>query len=175
VDETPVSLYAAKYFTDIFGDSPDVGVTLLWVSSGTDPDYFETTEEAREHERELQEKGETLLGRVKGILSGGGVDEGRIHLRVVAAEKKGKTSDKILEELETGEYDTIIIGKHPLTRSQEFLFGSAAVRLVREAPINVLSVKGAMEDNGIETNDSEVSEEKIWGAGGAQEKGNGLN
>jgi len=141
VDDSQVSLYAAKYFADIFGEASDVAVTLLWVSSGTDPDYFETSEEASDYEKTLREKGGTLLGQVKETLSNGGVADDRIRLRMTGADKKEKVSDKILAELKTGEYDTVIVGKHHLTRSQEFLFGSVSVRMVREAGANVLTVK----------------------------------
>jgi nucleotide-binding universal stress UspA family protein len=146
VEESPASLYAAKYFADIFGNSPDIGVTLFWVSSGTDPDYFETTEKASDYERELLQKGETLLGQVKDILVRGGIDEDRIQLKVVAAGRKAKISDKILEHLKEGNYGTIVVGKHGLSKSQEFLFGSVAINLVRQAPINVLTVKGLVRE-----------------------------
>jgi hypothetical protein len=49
VEESPASLYAAKYFADIFGNVPDMGVTLLWVVTEADPDYFETPEKASEY------------------------------------------------------------------------------------------------------------------------------
>ncbi len=119
-----------------------MGVTLLWVASGTDPDYFETPEKASNYEKELHEKGETLLDQVKEILLRGGIDESRIRLKAIQAGKKTKISDKILEHLKERSYDTIVVGKHRLTMSQEFLFGSVAVSLVRQAPINVLTVKG---------------------------------
>lgn len=50
-----------------------------------------------------------------------------------------------MDELTKEEYDTVIVGKHRLSRSQEFLFGSVAVSLVREAPVNVLTIKAPGE------------------------------
>lgn len=114
-----VSSPESRWGNLFFGETSDVAVTLLWVSSGTDPDYFETSEEASDYEKALREKGGTFLGQVKETLSSGGVSEDRIRLRMTDAHKKEKVSDKIIEELETGEYGTIIIGKHPLTRSEE--------------------------------------------------------
>lgn len=141
VEDSPVSLYAAHYFADVFGDVPELGVTLLWVSSGADPDYFETLQEAEDYEKALNARGKTLLEEVKGILVQGGIEEARIGLRVVGAGKKVKLSDKIIEVVEKGDYDTIVLGKHRLSKSQEFLFGSVAVRLVREGWTNVLAVR----------------------------------
>jgi len=52
-----------------------------------------------------------------------------------------KATEVILKELKDNNYAGIIIGKHPMTRAQEFLFGSTTVTLVREAPVNIISVK----------------------------------
>ena len=143
VEDSQSSLYAAKYFADFFGREPDVGVTLLWVSTGSDPDYFETSEAASVYEKELLDKGETLLQQVEKILVDGGVDTDRIQIKVLTAKRNNKISDVILNHLEQEDYGTIVVGKDPLSKSQEFLFGSVAVNLVRNASINVLTVKGS--------------------------------
>lgn len=145
VEESPASLYAAKYVADIFGNMRDFGVTALWVSSSTDSERFKLTEDFNELDREHHQKGENLLDQVKEILIGGGIDESRIELRMLAREKNKKISDRILEQITGGDFDTIVVGKHQLTKSQEFLFGSVAVNLVRKASINVLTVKAPDE------------------------------
>lgn len=145
IEDSPASLHASKYVADIFGETSDLGVTLLWINAGTDPDYFESTEEASDYQKAMDEKGRHLLTRAKEILTLGGIGEDRIRLKKVGVGKKTRISDRILQELESGEFDTIVLGKHRLSRSQEFLFGSPAVRLVRESGINVIAVKGPEE------------------------------
>lgn len=141
VDESPTSLYAAKYMADIFGSTHDFGVSVLWVSSGADSDRVNSNEDISGQDREPQKKVENLLSQVKEILIRGGIDESRIDLRMVTKEKNIKISDRILEQITGGDFDTIVVGKRQLTKSQEFLFGSVAVNLVRKAPINILTVK----------------------------------
>lgn len=80
-----MSLYAAKYFANIFGEASD-------------------------YEKALREKSGTLLAQVKETLSNVGVAENRIRLRMTGASKKDKIFDKILVELKTGGYDTVIVG-----------------------------------------------------------------
>ena len=145
VEESPASLYAAKYLADVFGSVPDVGVTAFWVSSGVDPDYFKTSEEFTAYSQELHKNGESLLGRVKDILVQGGFDEGRIELKTLATDKNKRISDKLIEQIQGGDYNTIVVGNRHLTKSQEFLFGSVAINLVRKAPVNVLTVKASEE------------------------------
>lgn len=141
VEDSPVSLYAAKYFADVFGSAPDVNVTLLWVSTGIDPDFFATQKESSEVEMAVGQKGQALLTQVKQILMDGGIPEERIALKTEREDKKSKISDKILQEVDEGKYGTIVVGSHNLSRQQEFLFGSTAVNLVRSSPANVLTVK----------------------------------
>jgi nucleotide-binding universal stress UspA family protein len=145
VEDSPVSLYAAKYFADLFGASPDVNVTIFWVSTGIDPDFFATQEESSEAEKAVGQKGQALLTQVKQILMNGGIPEERIVLKTEKEDKKSKVSDKILQEVDRGEYGTIVVGSHNLNRQQEFLFGSTAVNLVRRSPANVLTVKAPEE------------------------------
>ena len=145
VEESPSSLYAAKYLADVFGSVPDVGVTAFWVSSGVDPDYFKTSEELTAYKQEHHKNGESLLGRVKDILVQGGFDEGRIELKTLATDKNKRISDELMEQIKVGDFNTIVVGNHHLTKSQEFLFGSVAINLVRKAPVNVLTVKAPEE------------------------------
>lgn len=146
VEESQSTLYAAKYFADMFGNASDVGVTLFWVSSAANRDYSETSQKTPEDDKELLRKGETLLNRVKDILISGGIDENRIRIKTLAGAKNKKISEKILEHLREGNYDTIVVGKHNMTKAQEFVFGSVAVNLVRKSPINVLTVKAPDEE-----------------------------
>jgi nucleotide-binding universal stress UspA family protein len=141
VDGTPFSLYAANYFARIFGKAPDVGVTLMWVFTRQDTDFFESSEAASSYNREEYRTGERILEQAKEVLIGGGIAERNIQVKVSAADKKSRASDKILEEVRKGAYDTIVVGKHPGTKAQEFLFGSTTINLVRGAPISVIAVK----------------------------------
>jgi len=62
----------------------------LWISSGIDPDYFQTNQEAEAQEKALTRKGTSLLNQAKDILLHGGIAEERIRLKAIAAEKGPK-------------------------------------------------------------------------------------
>jgi nucleotide-binding universal stress UspA family protein len=146
VDGTSASLYAANYFADMFGTLQDVKATLLWISPEEDPDYFTSPEDATAHGEDTRKRGKTYLNQAKEILLRGGIAESNIKLKSLKKDKGSKTSDMIQEELEKSNYDTVVLGKHHLTKPQEFLFGSVTMSLVREASVNVMSIK-APEDN----------------------------
>lgn len=151
IDGTPTSLYAANYLAGTFGRIPDMGVTLLWVlAAGQEADFFESPEEASSYSREQYQKTEEILKHTKEILLKGGISENNIRVQRLSVDKKTRISDKLLEEARNGHFDTIVIGKHPKTRSQEFLFGSTAVALVRDTLVNIITVK-APEEGGRET------------------------
>ncbi len=152
IDGTPACLYAANYFAQVFGKVQGIGVTLLWIFKGQDTDFFETLEELQKVDKEAYLKGEGILNQAKEIIVQGGVHEGDISIKKAIADKKTGLSDKLMEELKNGGYDTIVLAKRPKTKSQEFIFGSATVKMVRDAAVHVLAVK--VPDNAVagETN-----------------------
>jgi nucleotide-binding universal stress UspA family protein len=141
IDGSPACLYAANYFAQVFGKVQGIGVTLLWIFKGQDTDFFETLEELQKVDKEAYLKGEEILNQARGIIVQGGVNEGDISIKKAIADKKTGLSDKLMEELKNGGYDTIVLAKRPKTKSQEFIFGSTTVKMVRDAAVHVLAVK----------------------------------
>jgi nucleotide-binding universal stress UspA family protein len=72
------------------------------------------------------------LERAYEILKQGGFDDSRITTRF-ANTQNARVSDVILNEQRSGGYSAIVVGKHHLSRAEEFLFGNVAVRLARQA------------------------------------------
>lgn len=141
IDDTAASLYATDYFATTLGQLPDTEITLLNVIAKGDIDAFESAQEALLHDSDQYWHGTVALAKAKEILIENGVPEPNIQQRSVARDGGTKTTDVILKELGENNYDGIIIGKHPMTKPQEFLFGSTTITLVREAPVNIISVK----------------------------------
>ena len=52
----------------------------------------------------------------------------------------GEPASKLIEELEKGEYDLVVLGTHGRTGLSRFLLGSIAEKLVRYSPVPVLTV-----------------------------------
>jgi nucleotide-binding universal stress UspA family protein len=80
------------------------------------------------------------------LLLESGLQEANISCRFVRHENT-RVSDMLLAEQESGGYSAIIVGRHRLTRAEEFLFGSVAIRLARQAncPVWVIGGMSASE------------------------------
>ncbi len=145
VDETPASLLAAHYVAKVFTAHRGQRITLLWISTRKDDEFFPDSDAAKEPEEVHQAGAEESLNRVKQILLDAGILPEFIQAKSYTVQKRSRISDRILQELEEDGYHTIILGKHRLTKPEEFLFGSKAVRLVREAGVNVLAANTPLD------------------------------
>ena len=145
VDQHAQGLYAAKYFADVMDGLGGVKVTLVWVSEEKDPDNAPGPEEAETRQAEAQEGGRRALDQARSILLAGGLAPENVETKVLVADKRTRVSDVLLQEISDGGYHTVVLGKRELTKAQEFLFGSVSVRLLREAPVNVLAIKRPVE------------------------------
>jgi nucleotide-binding universal stress UspA family protein len=139
VDGSVVSQQAAGYAGALFGMGPEVSITLLFATSAPKPDLFANSKALADEASRAAVASENALQRAAAILREHGVPKASLSARVVAAEG-ARLSDVILREQRDGHHDVIVVGKHRLTRAQEFLFGNVAVRLAREAPCPVLVV-----------------------------------
>lgn len=66
----------------------------------------------------------------KEILLKGGAKEGNIQIKIADCDSEQSVSDKILEELNRGQYDTLLVSKHEATKTQEFFFGDTTLNLI---------------------------------------------
>ncbi|UCD87207.1 MAG: universal stress protein, partial [Desulfobacterales bacterium] len=76
-------------------------------------------------------KMEELLTQVKGRLQDMGIDENDVEIKV-ATKQKGVAED-ILEEVNRGEYGSIVLGKRGISRTRQLLFGSVSNYIVQHA------------------------------------------
>lgn len=141
VDNSGAGQYMVKYFADVLGRLPGVKVTLLWVFREKDPaNAPDEGKLSRDHQGQM-DLGQATLASSREVLIQGGVPAEAIQLKSLIADSTSNISDIIMEELNRGNYHTVVLGKQELTKAQEFLFGSLSIKLVREAGANVLSVK----------------------------------
>jgi nucleotide-binding universal stress UspA family protein len=138
LDESQASLRAAKYVADIFGGT-GVGVTMLAVYQEPRADFFGSEAELSRFRQEKRAALGHALGEARRILLAAGFGEGDLTLKEVVSQG-GQLSNEILREQQAGAYDTVILGREPLSKAEEFLVGSAATRLVREGQGGVLVV-----------------------------------
>lgn len=141
MDNTGSGQYAIKYFADVLAKLPGIRVTLLWVCKEKDPANLPDEKALANYQQEQVELGRAALEASKEVLVQGGLPAESIQLKSLTSDRKSSVSDIIMAELRPGNYHTVVLGKRELTKAQEFLFGSLSIRLVREAGVNVLSVK----------------------------------
>ena len=145
IDDSPLSAASAKWFGAYFGGR-DIVVTLLWVNED-ESEKFASQELADESVSKQGNETAAFMDEVRDMLIGSGIPQERVLIKNVAVTGKVPISDKILEELKDGDYDLLLLAKHQQTKAQEFLFGDVPIRLLREASIPVLSVKGTPEES----------------------------
>ena len=137
VDESAAGQQAAVYAGDLFGKDSEASLTLLCAPAEPNPDFFSDASEVASETSRAATAAEDAIRRASSNLRERGIPEASLSTRTVTG---GRLSEIILREQREGKYDIVVVGKHPLTRAQEFLFGNVAVRLVREAPCPVLIV-----------------------------------
>ena len=145
VDNTHNSILTAEWFSKSFVKNLDALVTLIWVTETTIDDSLEPPLDNVGYEKEVMYQGIDNLHRVKEILIKGGAEENKIQIKIVNGDKESRVSDKILEELNSGQYDTVLVSKHDVTKAQEFFFGDTTLSLIRKSPVPVLVAKGRVE------------------------------
>jgi nucleotide-binding universal stress UspA family protein len=142
VDETSVSVTAAHYVARVFSPHSEQKFVLFSVSAQKDDEFYPDPGVAGESGHANSVSSEDSVDRIRQILIDAGISPAAIEVKASHVQKRARISDRLLGELQKGDYHTIVLGKYHLTKAEEFLFGSKAIRLVREAGVNVISVKG---------------------------------
>ncbi len=119
------------------GDGP--ALTLMGLVPKPSGDFFEDRKEREAVEREVVEAVEKALDAASTVLASHGLDRSGLERKTVRLSGRS-LSDVILEEQQREGHDMIVVGGTKMSKSEEFLFGNVAVRLVRAAPCPVLTV-----------------------------------
>ncbi|WP_027367336.1 universal stress protein [Desulfocurvibacter africanus] len=142
VDESDLSLLAADWYLGFFKEIEFFRVTLFAVLPTGLEDVYETERESTQKRDQLSSSKTAFLERIRRKLVDNGVPEEDVWIRLAQPERNQRASDVVLGELQTLQYDFALLPRHEITKAQEFLFGDVAVRIVREAPVPVVVIKG---------------------------------
>jgi nucleotide-binding universal stress UspA family protein len=80
------------------------------------------------------------LSALKKAITQIGFTAERIEVKFVESTKKEPLSKVILKEALNSKCKFLLIGKHNLSKAQEFLFGDTAINIIRKSPIPVIVV-----------------------------------
>ena len=136
---SPNVLKAAKYVANTFAGQKGTTVTVLGIVREPSFDLFNTREKWENAKKDSQSEISGLTEQTQNILVEGGLPKEAIRTKASHISKES-VALRIMEEQEQYHYDTIVIGGTKMSKAQEFLFGNAAVKLVREAGCPIITV-----------------------------------
>ena len=132
VDESENSRRAVSYVAEFLGGIEGFKVTILHVIPVPEEDFFPTSTEKEEWFSQQRGKVDAMLEGYRQILIREGFQPNDISVRSPVRYCPSMAACILAERDET-EYDTIVVGRHGLSRSEEFLFGSISSKIVNHA------------------------------------------
>lgn len=139
IDGSPASMAAVKYLGSVFGKSKRVVVDLLHILPDIPPLFLEPGESMAELlqlqdfsvqvEKENRKKAALIMDEAKQILTRAGMDP--TNIRPLIRDRSGGVARDILELEDKGVYDAIVLGRHGMSRLEEFFMGSVTHKVLQ--------------------------------------------
>lgn len=143
LDSSEGAWRAVEYVAKTFGKSPGVQVTLLHVLSGLPPAFWDDGHVLQEKEREARQRLVASWQKEQEKNWQDLVHKAHLHLTKAGLTKEAVTNkfkpkyfdvaDDIIDEAQTGAYDTIIMGRRGLGKAKSLLLGSVTRKVTDSA------------------------------------------
>ena len=135
VDESESSQRAVQYIANLLGGVPEFKVTLYHYISVPDEDFFSSLEEQKQWIAKHKAVSERLLENYRHLLCQGGFPECEVDTNISAGKQLSR-SDAILQKKMDLAIETVVVGRHGITREEEFIAGSTSNQLLHEMTKN---------------------------------------
>lgn len=132
VDESDNARRAVSYVGGLLGGLPGFKVKLLHVIPDPEEDYFPTAAEKEKWLARTKEKIENMLSDYRQVLVDHGFSKNDVSVHSTLRYCPSMAVC-ILSERDKTRYDTIVVGRQGVSRSEEFLFGSISSKIVNHA------------------------------------------
>jgi nucleotide-binding universal stress UspA family protein len=132
VDDSDNARRAVHYVGQLLGGVKGFRATILHVVQEAEEDYFRTTAERDAWLHQYSQKVNAMLEDYRQILIRSGFGPSNVSVRS-PLRYCPSMAECILSERDELEYDTIVVGRQGLSRSEEFLFGSVSSKIVTHA------------------------------------------
>lgn len=132
VDESENAQRAISYVGQLLGGLPGFKVLVLHVIADPEEDYFPKQSEKDSWLKRMKQKVDSMLEGYRQILIKSGFSEDNISVRSTLRYCPSM-AECILTERDDTLYDTIVVGRQGVSRSEEFLFGSVSSKIVNHA------------------------------------------
>ena len=132
VDESENASRAVSYVAQLLGGIEGFKVTILHVIPVPEEDFFPTSADKEKWLSQHRGEVDAMLEGYRQILILGGFHPSDVSVRS-PIRYCPSMAECILAERDETEYDTIVVGRHGLSRSEEFIFGSISSKIVDNA------------------------------------------
>lgn len=132
VDESENARRAVSYVGQLLGGLSGFKVKLLHVIPDPEEDYFPDAQEKEKWISRTKEKVERMLTDYRQLLLDHGFSGDDVSVQHTLRYCPSM-AECILTELDKTLYDTIVVGRQGVSRSEEFLFGSISSKIVNHA------------------------------------------
>ncbi len=132
VDESENARRAVYYVAQLLGGIKGFKANILHVIPEPEEDFFPTPEDKDRWIEQYKQKVDSMLADYRQILVRGGFASEDVTVRSTFRYCPS-ISGCILAEHDETQYSTIVVGRHGLSRSEEFLFGSISSKIVTHA------------------------------------------
>jgi nucleotide-binding universal stress UspA family protein len=144
LDDSEGAWGAVEYAAQAFGQTPGVQVLLLHILPGLPPQFWDhghiiaspAEKKSLQHlvdhwEREQKNQWRSLLQKARGRLKKAGIPDDAVTDRLKP--KFYDVAEDILDEAETGGFDTIVMGRRGLGMARALLLGSVTNKVAQKA------------------------------------------
>ena len=132
VDDSDNSRRAVSYVAQLLGGIPGFKVSILHVIPEAEEDYFATKAEEEQWMAQYAKKVDAMLKDYRQGLIQAGFSPDDVTVRS-PLRYCPSMAECILAERDQTQYDTIVVGRQGVSRSEEFLFGSISNKIVHHA------------------------------------------
>jgi len=132
VDDSENARRAVSYVGQLLGGIPGFKVTVLHVIPEAEEDYFPTEAEKEQWLSQYKQKVDAMLENDRQMLLQAGFKPKDVSVRS-SLRYCPSMAECILAERDQTQYDTIVVGRQGVSRSEEFLFGSISSKIVTHA------------------------------------------
>jgi nucleotide-binding universal stress UspA family protein len=132
VDESENARRAVLYVGQFLGGIEGFKVTILHVIPVPEEDFFPTSTDKEKWLSQHRGKVDAMLENYRQILISAGFHPSDVSVHS-PIRYCPSMAECILAERDETEYDTIVVGRHGLSRTEEFIFGSISSKIVNHA------------------------------------------
>lgn len=132
VDTDETAFRAVEYVIQMLGGRKDVEIGLIHFVPPLRADTFSTEEDRRIAQDKLGADAAALLERCRTRLMSEGFEGDRVIIRKQIKDCPN-LAECIIDEQRAEEFGTVVVGRHSLSRLEEFLTGSVSSNLIQLA------------------------------------------